>query len=235
MSMTSRKNLSVKSIQSVMASEKKHSEQALIEWEMACNTNVNRGTVYNQTEIHSLYARDDWRKCEQGASKTCHLHCHNGNEFQYIVVKRHQTNGWIDEHAENPNTKQTGNQLIDEINCWLEYEETDKADLLCPILKYFTSKSDKVTAISKKMQANVVIIAQKAVYVNSAAWACRKAEELNRENGFWGENADQRLEKLRSFSRSQGWRDAMNNPGNSGVVFDYSRNCYKAVFIDYAL
>jgi hypothetical protein len=58
---------------------------------------------------------------------------------------------------------------------------------------------------------------------------------MNREHGYHGESATARYAKLEEFSESQNWRDAMYNPGNSGVIFDYSKNCYKAVFIDYAL
>ena len=234
MATTSRKNLSVKALQSTMASAKRFSDNAMLEWELSCNTNVNRGRVYKQEEIINLYARDS-HKCEAGASKTCHLKNHNGDAFEYIVIKRHQTNGYIDEHAYKPDTKQTGNQLIDEINCWNEFAETPDADLLCPILKYFTSKSDKVTAISEKMQSNVIIIAQKAVYVASARYACKEAERLNKVNGLQGEDATARYTKLEKLSDKQGWRDAMYNGGNSGVIFDYYQNCYKAVFIDYAL
>ena len=234
MAMTSRKNLSVKALQSFMASEKKHDEQTLVEWLMACNTNANRGHIFDQSEIHELYCRDGWRLAH-GASKTTHLQCHNGESFKYIVVKRHQTGGYIDEHADRPDTKQTGNQMIDEINCWLEFQETEKADFLCPILKYFTSKSDKVSAISEKMQANIVIIAQRAVYVGSACAACLEAERLNDKHRLHGMSADDRLQSMRRMSKEQGWRDAMNNPGNSGVIYDYHKNCYKAVFIDYAL
>ena len=236
MAITSRKNLSVKALQARMASKKKHDENIMLEWEMACNTNANRGHIFNQSEINALYSRDNWgSECNHGATKTCHIKNHFGVDFKYIVIKRHQTNGYIDEHAFNPNTKQTGNQLIDEINCWQEFAETEKADLLCPILKYFTSKSDKVTATSEKMQQNVVIIAQKAVYVGSAARACEKAEAMNYARGLKGENADERYQKLKAMSREQGWRDAMHNGGNSGVIYDYSKNCFKAVFIDYAL
>lgn len=234
MATTSRKNLSVKALQSTMASAKKFNDNVMLEWELSCNTNINRGKVYKQEEITKLYARDSY-KCNHGASKTCHLKNHNGNDFEYIVIKRHQTNGYIDEHADNPDTKQTGNQLIDEINCWLEFQETPESDLLCPILKYFTSKSDKVTATSEKMQSNVIIIAQKAIYVDSAKYACKEAERLNNANGLQGEDYQTRYKKLEALSDKQGWRDAMFNGGNSGVIFDYNQNCYKAVFIDYAL
>lgn len=233
MALTSRKNMAVKALQAVMATGKKNNDNILLEWEMACNTNVNRGHIYNQSEIHELYGRDEWgaRRAEQGATKTCHLRNHNGKPFQYIVIKRHQTHGMI-AHATG---KQTGNQLIDEINCWLELQETAEADLLCPILKYFTSKSDKVSATSKKMQHNVVIIAQKAIYVGDASSACREAERMNKEKGLRGIPAERRYNELQRLSNARGWWDAMRNPGNSGVIYDYNLNCYKAVFIDYAL
>lgn len=233
MAQTTRKNQSVKALQAHMASMKKHSDRALLEWEIACNTNAQRGNIYNQETINQLYARNDWDSPE-GASKICHVKNHNGDSFKFIVIKRHKTGGYIPNVArEHKNC--TGNQLVDEINCWLEFAETETADLLCPILKYFTSKSDKVTATSETMQQNVVIISQKAVYVSSARHACNKAEQLNRENGFKGESSDIRYAKLENLSNRQGWRDAMYNHGNSGVIFDYAQNCYKAVFIDYAL
>jgi len=233
MTMTTRKNPETKAIQSAMAKAKKHNHRALIEWLIACNTNSNRGMVYDQWRINELYSRDDW-SCEHGATKTCHLVNHEGDAFKYIVIKRHKTGGYVPNvHGEH--AKCTGNQLVDEINCWVEFAETEYADLLCPILKYFTSKSDKVTATSETMQNNVVIIAQKAVYVSDAYSACRKAERLNREHGYVGEDADERLQKLARMSKKQGWRDAMHNGGNSGVIFDYNKGYYKAVFIDYAL
>lgn len=193
------------------------------EWEMAFNTNPNRGKVVDQSDLLRMF--DRYGDNADGCSKAVHL-------LEHIVVKRHQRGGYIPEIR---NEFGTGNQLIDEINCYKRYNDKPEADLLCPIFKYFTSKSDKVEATSETMQHNVVIIAQKAVYVSNARYACRKAEQLNRENGFRGECEEIRYGKLKRFSESQNWRDAIHNPGNSGVIFDYSKNCYKAVFIDYAL
>ena len=228
-----KKNETSKALQAFMAKEKKFSACTLLEWLLACNTNNKRGHVFDQSEILKLYARDGWEH-EHGASKTCHLISHTGENFQYIVIKRHRTNGYIPNvHGEH--AKCTGNQLIDEINCWQEFAETEYSDLLCPIFKYFTSKSDKVSATSETMQHNVVIIAQKAVKVGDASYACSKAERMNAEHGYKGESYDERYAKLKALSKKQGWRDAMHNGGNSGVIFDYAKNCYKAVFIDYAL
>lgn len=193
------------------------------EWEMACNTNPNRGKVYDQHELLNMF--DRYGDNADGCSKAVHL-------LKYIVVKRHQRNGYIPECR---NKYATGNQLIDEIDCWNRFADEKESDLLCPVLKYFTSKSDKVSATSETMQRNVVIIAQKAVYVSDAWSCCKKADMLNAEHGYRGEDRYDRLEKLEALSNSQNWRDAMRNPGNSGVIFDYEKHCYKAVFIDYAL
>lgn len=228
-----KKNMASKALQATMAADKKRSERALVEWEIACNTNGKRGKTYDQSELMQLYARDD-RNGERGASKTCHLTAHTGRAFKYIVIKRHRTFGYIP-NAKGEHAKCSGNQLIDEIACWQEFAETDYSDLLCPILKYFTSKSDKVEATSETMQRNVMIIAQRAVFVGSARTACREAERRNKDGGYNGEASEKRFAKLEAFSDKQGWRDAIYNGGNSGVIFDYAKNCYKAVFIDYAL
>ncbi len=215
----------IKKNSSVKAFTRWLSKNFRTEWEMACNTNPNRGKTYDQWEFLKMFSRD--RGDGHGASKTVHV-------LEHIVVKRHQTGGYIP-NVRREHAKCTGNQLIDEINCWNEMAETADADLLCPVLKYFTSKSDKVSATSETMQHNVVIIAQKAVRIGNADYACRKAYELNRDNGFRGESPAVRYEKLEKLSAKKGWRDAMYNPGNSGVIFDYEKGYYKAVFIDYAL
>lgn len=226
MATTTRKNASVKALQGFLATNKKKSEVSLLEWLISCNTNNKRGHIFDQTELMNLYGRRvDYDEDECGATKVCHLKSHLGFKFENIVIKRAKSNA----HAG------LGNQLIDEINCWVEMAETEDADLLCPIMRYFTSKSDKVSKNSRTMFNNVIIIAQKAVYVSSASRACRKAEELNIKYGFMGEDADTRYQKLKELSNKKSWWDAMDNGGNSGVIFDYAQGCYKAVFIDYAL
>ena len=220
-----KKNVSAKALQAYMASAKKHDAAALLEWLIAFNTNGERGKVWNQSELLNLYSRNAMDG-EHGATKVCHLINHEGNRFEYIVIKRYRKHGRdFDE----------GNQLIREIAAWQEMAETAAADMLCPILKYFTSKSDKVGECSDTMKRNVIIIAQKAVKVGNASFACRMAEEMNRANGYHGESAERRFRKLESLADEKGWWDAIRNGGNSGVIFDYAKGCYKAVFIDYAL
>ena len=233
---TATRNECAKALVSFMANAKDRDDQIKLEWEMSANTKgatekePNRPKPWSQKDFCSHYSRDDWRKGRQGATKTCHVECHNGNEFKCIVVKRHQTNGYIDEHANNPDYFHTGNQLIDEIRCWERFAKLPESDFLCPILKYFTCKSDKVAAISEKMQERIVIVAQKAVYVSNAEMCCIKAAELNGETEYYT-----RYNDMKNFAHEMHWRDALRNPGNAGVIFDYNEKRYKAVFIDYAL
>lgn len=222
-----------KALQAHLASEKKHDFETMLEWEIACNTNNQRGKVYNQEELKDLYNRMGQH---QGASKCTHTSNHNGDEFKYIVIKRSRRGGYM------PDVKQehkdcTGNQIIDEVNCWEKYANNEEvADLLCPILKYFKSKSDKVTSTSEKMQDNNIIISQKAIATGDASEMCDLAEDMNYEEGYYtDEDAYTRYDKLKNLSDMMGWRDVLYNVGNSGVIFDYANNCYKAVFIDYAL
>lgn len=232
MATTTRKNLSVKALQAHMAKAKKKNARAFREWELSCNTNKERGNVPTQDELMKEFSRRFGDA--EGATKVCHLHDSNGERFEYIVLKRHKPHGYVPS-VSNEHDKCTGNQLLDEIDCWVEFAERPEADYLCPILKYFTSKSDKVTPTSATMQRNIIIIAQKAVFVGDAEDACKKAMRLNAEYGLHGTDANERYDQLAKFAKSQNWRDAMYNGGNSGVIFDYHQNCYKAVFIDYAL
>lgn len=193
------------------------------EWLIAKNTNPNRGKVYDQWELLDMFPRN--RGDDHGATKVVHI-------LEHIVIKRHMRGGYLPEIR---NARGTGNQLIDEAKFYEAVALLPEADLLCPVLKYFTCKSDKVSARSEKMQHNVIIVAQRAHHISSAGRACRKAEELNRQNGFRGESADSRYRKLEALADDQNWRDVLGNPGNSGVIFDHAKNCYKAVFVDYAL
>lgn len=180
-----------------------------------------------QKEINSQFSRRVGGHC--GATKRTHTEHPDGWEMELFVVKRYKWNGhefW---------GEGTGNQLIDEIGCWEKLATTEDADFLCPIVKYFTCKSDKVTPLADKMKERVVIISQKAVHVDDLEGACKEAARLNHRFGYYGEAYYEREEKMLKMAKRMGWRDVQYNPGNSGVIFDYAQRCYKAVFIDYAL
>lgn len=237
--MMTKLNLAVKAFRGHMVQEGKLDIQVRLEYDMAFQTNNNRGTVWNQEDFKALYPRvdswDDHYGVHCGATKQCNTVCHNGEAFKYIVVKRAHLDPYIDEHAHDDSREETGNQLVDEINFWQKYANTEYGDLFCPMLKAFTSKSDHVAPCSDTAFENVIIISQRAMYTGDAEEMCDLAESLNDEEGYYGDDSETRYEKLEEFSDMMGWRDVLYNPGNSGVIFDYAANCYKAVFIDYAL
>ena len=164
-----------------------------------------------------------------GATKRTHTHHPDGWEMEFFVVKRYRHDGW------DFNGEGTGNQLIDEILCWLKLQGTSYADLLCPILKYETAKSDKCRSLSETMKDRVAIVAQKAVCVGNLEDVCYEAQRRNAKEGYNGVPARVRMAQLKDLASHMEWRDVEFNPGNSGVIFDYAQDCYKAVFIDYAL
>lgn len=230
---TATRNAQVSALCSFVTSCKELSHRSNLEWVMFINTKgaterePNRPKVWGQRDICSHYSASYGGHC--GATKRTHTENHEGQPFKHFVVKRFKTGGHIF-YREG-----TGNQLIDEIRCWEKLALTADADYLCPIVKYFTCKSDKVTPISEKVLEKVLIIAQKAVYVDDLRSACIEAERMNRENGKHGVSARIRMAELEDFANRMHWRDVKHNPGNSGVIYDYLADCYKAVFIDYAL
>lgn len=196
-----------------------------IEYNIAHGT--NRGRNVTQKAIKQMF--DRYGNNSDGCSKAVHLE-YEGQEFKYIVVKRSQVYPYIPSDAHS-----SGNQLLDEVECWLRFEDQPESDYLCPVLRHYFSKSDKVCPTSEKALDNAIIVAQKACNVGDMQRMCYKAEQLNEEHGYFGIDAETRFNQLSSFSNSMGWRDAIRNPGNCGVIFDYNQMCYKAVIIDYAL
>lgn len=225
---TTRKNPTVKAFQTFLSNEAtKGNKVARYEHNVCSYTakdSWDRPNRHNYTQEEIINNPDFSRKYGGSCGATKRTHC-----LDYIVVKRYKWNGF-EFWGEG-----CGNQLIDEINCWNRLAETPDADYLCPILKYFTCKSDKVKPLADKMKEKVVIIAIKAVFVGDLREACREAERRNKAEGFKGETYETRKTKLLDLSERMGWRDVEWNGGNSGVIFDHAKNCYKAVFIDYAL
>lgn len=232
------KTASVKALCEYLVSEKKSNKKgmAALEYTIAFQT---KGTAkrFTQEELKIAYRRDDWNE-PQGASKVTHLHAKtasddtfsqlDGKRFEHIVIKRHLIDGYIDEHAYD-DTEFTGNQLIDEIISWNKLVRMGLDDIVCPMLKQFTSKSDKVDPIGEKAQDNVIIISQKARDIGNLKDACKAAEMLG------GEKWEDRYHYILEIAEEMGWRDIQWNGGNCGVIFDYAKRTYKAVIIDYAL
>ena len=185
---------------------------------------------FTQSETIDIFPRKNNGYGHEGASKIT-WDCHPTElwEMRLFVVKRLKVGCHIF-YGEG-----TGNQEWDEIKCWEKLALTPDSDYLCPIVKYFTVKSDKVGPLSEKMINKIVVVAQKAEHIGNLYDACCAAEYENRKHGCKGTPAKVREKEMLDLANRMKWRDVQWNRGNSGVVYDYSKNCYKAVFVDYAL
>lgn len=200
-------------------------EDSRLEWEIAVNTNNQRGKVYNHEELLALYPAG-YAGEEHGASKICHLTSHTGEKFKHIIIKRQikiDKRGW-------------GNQTAQEINCFVNANDELK-NVLCPILAYYKVKSDKVNDNDDKAHQKYMIIAQKAIYINDLQSCCLKAFEMNKSNGLYNKYYDyyEAYKALCKILDRNNIHDYRGHGGNSGVIFDYEKGYYKAVLIDYGL
>ena len=216
----------VKAMISEMNKRKDDNANVMYEYRIA-STNTRIGVI-GQKELKRDYPRHG---DASGASKTCHLNSVNGAPFEYICIKRMST--WYSHNL--------GNQAVDEIRRYEQLFETEAIDYICPIIKGYTTKSDHNDKNGDKGIDNVVIVAQKAVFIGNLKRCCDKAEQLNNDACFTPieqsncETSEQRYEKLANWANSEGLWDCVGNGGNSGVIYDYAKKCYKAVFVDYAL
>lgn len=222
------KSNEVKAMIAYMSEHKTDDKLTMYEYKIA-SSNTRIGVI-GQAELKRCYGRVYGDA--SGATKVCHIrHYETDEQFKYIVIKRFSKYG-------STFCKGTGNQVIDEIDTYNKIMNESPADLdfICPIVKAYTTKSDKVPDVnSEKARDNCMIIAQKASHISNAYEACEKAEELNDENGYIGTDADTRYSEIERFCRKYNMHDVLGHGANSGVIFDYEKNCYKAVVIDYAL
>ena len=193
---------------------KKSSRQ---EWEIAINTNNQRGKVYTQEELLQMYPANDGDA--SGASKTCYI-------LNNIVIKRQRKNS----------CGCFGNQVAQEIECFVNANDKLK-DILCPILAYYKVKSDKVNNEDKKAYEKYLIISQKAIYIDDFQTCCEKAFQMNIDKGYKNNFADynEMYNELAKVLKKNGINDWQGHTGNSGIIFDYENNYYKAVLVDYGL
>ena len=196
------------------------------EWALIGQVDPNRrGYLSGEnlcTEEYPRLSKYDARVTDRGASKFVY-------KLHYLVIKRPLLDGY--------KFYGEGNQFINEINFYEKYkQDAEISDIICPILRYGMQRGDKAKEYSEAQFDCDYIVAQKAVYVGDAWNACCKAVEKNNDDGLSGEGECSRYDKIKSiFVGRFGMRDVLLNPGNCGVIFDYEKNCYKAVCIDYAL
>ena len=202
-------------------------EDVLEEYKIA-STNTRIG-ITGQSELKKLYPRNNGDA--SGATKTVHTKSAiTGKPFKYIVIKRFAKYGVVF-------PKGSGNQLFDEVAAYNRIMESDErgSDFICPVIKAYFTKSNHNDPTGVKGLDNAVIVAQKATHIGDLRDACIDAEFMNRSEGYNGQDADSRYKDIKQWCRDNDLHDVVDHPANCGVIFDYSKRCYKAVIIDYAL
>ena len=203
--------------ESVKAFRKHLNKTNKLEYGIAFQDNPERNGYYTGEALRRNYPRKAYAD-ECGASKFAYI-------LNDIVIKRYLKDGWVGK----------GNQIADEVAFFEAHKNDEWADCICPIFRYGLHRGDKVESTSKNYLDECYIVAQRAVEVGSMSSMCSQAEYLNNKYGFTGEDAKTRYEKMRKFAEHFDMWDVMHNGGNAGIIFDYHKNCYKAVSIDYAL
>lgn len=250
--MRARKNELTTSIKNMIKKARKNNKKAAFEFGLCYNSNTRTQHVYDAWEIRQMYPRDydeyssAYVHCGYSKKTFCCIPDQDKKvaigdvdryvESEYIVVKRMNmpARSWWTGKLEEK-LVDGKNQLVEEIRTWEYFCEREESDYLCPILRWGFQQGDKVTPADHAVCDSVYIIAYKASFVGNLKKACRWAEDMNNDKGYFGETAEERFEKIEAFSEHMGWWDATDNSGNSGVIFDPVKNCYKAVIIDYAL
>ena len=214
MAFVKNQNQSVKALRSFLCKENK------TEYGIAFQDNPQRKGYTTGEDLRNTFCRKDYYEISNnhGASKHAYI-------LNYIVIKRQLINGWGEDI----------NQLEGEIKFYLQHKNDEWSDVICPILRYGLHRGDRVESTSEKYYNQSYIVSQRAIKTGTASYCCRLAEEMNKNEGYYGEDYFTRYAKIEKFAKHFRLRDVLNNPGNSGVIFDYSKNCYKAVVIDYAL
>ena len=187
------------------------------EYGIAFQDNPNRTGYYTGEALRSDYPRKR-HASDCGASKFAYI-------LNHIVIKRYLKDGWVGR----------GNQIADEVAFFEAHKNDEWSDYICPMFRYGLHRGDKVESTTQNYLDECYIIAQRAVEIGTMRYVCEHAEYLNKKHGYIGESADERYAKMKKFAKHFDMWDVMHNGGNAGVIFDYAKNCYKAVSIDYAL
>lgn len=228
-----KKDDNVKAMVNEMSKRAKTDMRIRYEYTLA-GTNQRVG-VANQEDIINEYPRN--YRGAHGASKIVFTEAtktenRDSFEFEYVVIKRMKAHclDWL------------GNQVFAEADTYSRLVADNDTDCVCPVIKYFGTKSDKhPDRDDAKQMDNAVIIAQKASNIGSMEEACETAQFMNANeheryiNQLTCESSEVRYEKLKRWATRHELNDVINHPENCGVIYDYAKRCYKAVIIDYAL
>lgn len=195
-----------------------------IQWGLAFNSNPQRDGYTSGADLRAAFPRKSSSELgcygdNRGATK-------HGYQDGELFILRYMLDGAQFRH----------NQFIAQIKLYQRVKDTPDAEYFAPIFRFGMARGDKNAEYSPRMLEELYIVTQCAKYKGDVAYCINKAHELNIDGGFYEAQLPQvRYSKMLEICAKYGLRDVVDHPDNSGVIFDYSENCYKAVILDYGL
>lgn len=194
------------------------------QWGLAFNANPQREGYINGADLRAAFPRKSSSELgcygdNRGATK-------HGYKEGELFILRYMLDGARFRH----------NQFIAQIKLYQRVKETPDADYFAPIFRFGMARGDKNAEYSPRMLEELYIVTQCAEKKGDVAFCVRKAHEMNIDGGFDEVQTEEaRYNHLVRICQKYGLHDVVDHPDNCGVIFDYSKNCYKAVILDYGL
>lgn len=217
MTKTTRKNLTVKSLQTFLAVREKQvyfgADDIRIERKLIGAVN-NRGENLNCDAVRE-YCEQYLTVLGKGATKIAY-----GTEHLAICFIR-------DDYAYN-----LGNQIALQVKAWERIALTDEARYFNPILSYGLHRGDKLNTRDDRYLNKSFLVSPKAQFYDGICESIIEAYKLNHIN-YNADMVNAYYNKMMEAADKFDIGDLHCN--NVGVIFDYHTNQYRAVITDYGL
>lgn len=217
MTKTTRKNISVKALQTHLALLEKSPVNA------DGNVRMERkliGAVNNRGE--NLSCDDVRQHCE------CYLDVLGRGATKIAYGTQHLAICFIrDDYSLG-----LGNQIALQIKAWQQIALTDEAIYFNPVLSYGLHRGDKLTDTDNRYLNKSFIVSQRASFYGGIKEAIINAYKLNHIN-YDADMVQNYFNAMMEAARKYNIGDL--HCENIGVIFDYSTDEYRAVITDYGL
>lgn len=216
MTKTTRKNITVKALQTHLASL----EKSLINHDDIRTERRLIGAINNRGENLSCdavkwYCESYLNVLGKGATKIAY-----GTQHLAICFIR-------DDYSLG-----LGNQIALQVKAWEQIALSDEAKYFNPILSYGLHRGDKLSDTDTRYLNKSFIVSQRASFYGSIKEAIINAYKLN-HNKYTMDMVNEYHKKMMEAARKYNIGDLHSE--NIGVIFDYSVSEYRAVITDYGL
>ena len=212
MTKTTRKNLTVKAFQTLLAKKEKQTNGGKyyrLERQMIGAVN-NRGENLSCDQVRE-FCENRLTLIGEGGSKLAF-----GMDDVVICFHKHRDC--------------YGNQIKKQVETWQKIALNPISQFFNPVLSYGLHRGDKLTATDTRYIDKSFIVSQRAQIYSTVRQAIRTAFNLNQKPYTEGDIENYYME-MRTAIKSLGLGDIKGE--NVGVIFDYYNGEYRAVFIDY--